>query len=68
MTIRTYSLCPDCDACPAVTVLQDGGVTIGEAPNLLTLNAGEWSELVRLIRDGVLSPTNESRPSSAPTQ
>lgn len=68
MTTRAFSLCPDCDACPEVTMLQDGRVTIGESPNLVTLNAAEWTELVRLIREGVLNPADESAPSPAPTR
>ncbi len=52
---RTYSLCPSCSACPAVEVYEDGHVTIGEAPNLVTLSRTEWNELVRGIKAGELS-------------
>lgn len=52
---RVYSLCPACDACPAVEIYDDGRVTIGEAPNLVTLGREEWNQLVRGIRSGHLS-------------
>jgi hypothetical protein len=55
---KAYTLCPDCDACPEVTILDDGRVTIGEAPNLVKLGRSEWNELVRLIRSGVLDEVN----------
>ncbi len=51
---RVYSLCPNCSACPSVEVFDDGKVTIGEAPNLVTLQRPEWNELVKAIRSGVL--------------
>ena len=51
---RTYSLCPVCGACPAVEIYDDGRVTIGEAPNLVTLGREEWNQLVRGIRSGDL--------------
>ena len=53
-----YTLCPDCDACPEVTILEDGRVTIGEAPNLVMLDRLEWNELVRLIRSGAVGEVN----------
>jgi hypothetical protein len=53
MKTIVHSLCPCCSECPAVTVYEDG-VTIGEAPNLVTLRAAEWNELVRLVRSGAL--------------
>ena len=34
MNQKSYSLCPECTACPEVTFLEDGGVSIGDAPNL----------------------------------
>jgi hypothetical protein len=52
MRKNVHSLCPDCDACPEVAIHDDGRVTIGEAPNLVTLNRKEWNQLVRLIRTG----------------
>jgi hypothetical protein len=51
---QVYSLCPACDACPAVEIYHDGRVTIGEAPNLVTLGREEWNQLVRGIRTGML--------------
>ena len=48
------SLCPACDACPAVQVLGDE-VRIGEAGNLVVLKREEWNLLVELIRSGQLS-------------
>jgi hypothetical protein len=54
MKKKAYSLCPDCTACPEVATYDDGRVTIGEAPNLVTLNRAEWNELVRLVRSGSL--------------
>ncbi|MGH2668493.1 MAG: hypothetical protein ACRDH5_05115 [bacterium] len=51
-----YSLCPACSACPAVAIYEDGTVTIGEAPNIVTLRAAEWNELVRAIESGALEP------------
>jgi len=54
MKRETHSLCPDCTACPEVSFLGDGTVTIGEAPNLVTLRRDEWNVLVRLIRSGTV--------------
>lgn len=53
MTRKSYSLCPECTACPEVTFLDEGRVSIGETPNLVTLEREEWNVLVRLIRSGV---------------
>ncbi len=51
---QTYSLCPDCDACPEVKFYEDGRVTIGEASNVVTLRREEWNQLARGIRAGTL--------------
>jgi hypothetical protein len=51
---RVYSLCPTCSACPTVEICDDGKVTIGEAPQVVTLQRHEWNELVRAIRTGAL--------------
>jgi hypothetical protein len=51
---RVYSLCPNCSQCPTVDVYDDGKVTIGEAPNLVTLQRHEWNELVKAIQTGAL--------------
>ncbi len=32
-----HSLCPNCSACPAVEIDDDGKVRIAEAPNIVTL-------------------------------
>jgi hypothetical protein len=52
---QVVSLCPDCTACPAVEVYEDGRVRIGEAPNIVTLSSSEWNELVRAINAGRLT-------------
>lgn len=54
MPKQTYSLCPACEACPAVEIYGDGLVAIGEAPNVVTLRREEWNELVRGIKTGML--------------
>lgn len=54
MPTQVYSLCPNCSACPAVEVYDDGKVTIGEGPNLVTLGRQEWNELVKAIQTGAL--------------
>lgn len=51
----TRSLCPECDACPEV-VIDQAGVTIGEADHTVRLNRAEWNQLVALIRSGELPP------------
>jgi hypothetical protein len=51
---RVYSLCPNCSACPTVGVYDYGKVTIGEAPNLVTLQRPKWNELVKAIQSGAL--------------
>jgi hypothetical protein len=51
---QTYSLCPACNACPAVEIYDDGRVTIGEAPNLVTLRREEWNQLVQAVKSGTL--------------
>jgi hypothetical protein len=50
----TFSLCPECDACPEVAV-DAGSVRIGEADNIVRLSHAEWNQLVALIRSGKLS-------------
>lgn len=52
---RTYSLCPSCSACPAVEIYADGTITIGEAPNIVTLARAEWNQLVKAIKVGALN-------------
>ncbi len=59
MQTITMSLCPVCGACPEV-VIDAGGVTIGEADNMVRLSHAEWNQLVELIRDGKL-PASEVR-------
>ncbi len=51
---KTVSLCPACDACPAVEI-DEREVRIGEAGNLVKLAPAEWNVLVRAIRDGELT-------------
>ncbi len=45
---------PELSACPTVEVSDDGKVTIGEAPNLVTLQRPDWNELVKAIHSRVL--------------
>ena len=52
MRNEVYSLCPECSECPQVVVHEDGKVSIGEDTDLITLEPGQWNELVRLIRSG----------------
>jgi hypothetical protein len=47
------SLCPACDACPEVEIVETA-VTIGEAGNQVTLKVEEWNVLVDLITSGRL--------------
>lgn len=49
----TFSLCPECDACPEV-VIDAEGVRIGEADNMVQLSNAEWNQLVTLVRSGKL--------------
>ncbi len=49
----TYSLCPNCEACPTVEVLEDQ-VRIGEDENLVELRIEEWNRLVEAIKAGEL--------------
>ena len=55
----TFSLCPECDACPEV-VIEAEGVRIGEADNIVRLSHAEWNQLVMLVRSGKL-PAVEQR-------
>ncbi len=48
------SLCPQCSECPTVEVYEDRQVRIGEAPQIATLDRGQWNELVRAIKSGAL--------------
>lgn len=49
-----FSLCPACDACPAVEIAE-GEVRIGEAGNLAVLSRDQWNVLVGLVRSGDLT-------------
>jgi hypothetical protein len=51
---KIVSLCPACDACPAVEVY-DETVQIGEAGNQVTLARAEWNALVEAILQGTLT-------------
>jgi len=46
-----FSLCPECDHCPEVTIDADA-VRIGEAENMVQLSHAEWNQLVTLIQSG----------------
>ena len=58
--IAVYSLCPTCDACPAVEVYEDE-VRIGEEGNQVRLKREEWSRLVQLIKEGELKASASER-------
>ncbi|MGH7423814.1 MAG: hypothetical protein ACREJ1_09085 [Candidatus Methylomirabilales bacterium] len=51
---QIVSLCPACDACPAVAVY-DETVRIGEPGNQVTLARAEWNALVEAILEGTLT-------------
>jgi len=53
MVKQSVSLCPACDACPAVEI-EEHEVRIGEAGNLVKLTSAEWNVLVRAIKAGEL--------------
>ena len=55
----TFSLCPECDACPEI-VIETEGIRIGEADNIVRLSHAEWNQLVALVRSGKL-PAPEPR-------
>ena len=52
--MKSVTLCPGCDCCPAVEI-DDNEVRIGEAENLVKLNPAEWNELVRAVKRGELT-------------
>ena len=49
----TFSLCSACEHCPEV-VIDDQGVRIGEAGNIVCLSHAEWNQLVAAVRSGKL--------------
>lgn len=51
---QIVSLCPACDACPAVEVYEET-VRIGEQHNQVTLAKAEWNALVEAIVQGTLT-------------
>lgn len=51
---QIVSLCPACDACPAVEVYQDM-VRIGELNKQVALPKAEWNRLVEAILEGTLT-------------
>jgi len=51
---QIVSLCPACDACPAVEVY-DETVQIGEPGNQVSLARAEWNALVEAIMRGTLT-------------
>ncbi len=53
MEPKTFTLCPECDHCPEVSVEADA-VRIGEADNMVRLSHSEWNQLVILIQSGKL--------------
>ena len=57
---KVVSLCPACDACPSVEIYENGTVRIGESPNVVTLSAAEWNELVRAVKRGDLAEVSNS--------
>jgi len=48
------TLCPECSACPAVEITEQGA-TIGEDENTVRLTHAEWNDLVARIRRGELT-------------
>ena len=56
---QKLSLCPACDACPEVEILQEEGrpvaVRIGEGGERVTVPVEAWNTLVHYIREGVLT-------------
>jgi len=52
--VKSISLCPACDACPAVEI-EEHEVRIGEAGNLVKLTPAEWNVLVQAIKAGELT-------------
>ncbi len=46
-----YKLCGKGSCCPSVKIEADG-VLIGEDKNVCRLSAGEWNELVELVKSG----------------
>lgn len=52
----SFSLCPECTACPEVVIDSDG-VRIGEPGNLVRLSHTEWNRLVTLVLSGKLAAT-----------
>lgn len=48
------SLCPACDACPAVEIYEDT-IQIGEPGNRVRLPKAEWNRLVEAILQGTLT-------------
>ena len=57
---QVVSLCPDCENCPSVEILESGNVRIGEDANVALLTAAEWNELVRAVRSGLLTEVPRS--------
>ena len=51
---KIVTLCPACDACPAVEVYGET-VRIGEPNNQVTLAKDEWNMLVEAILQGELT-------------
>lgn len=56
MNTLVFSLCPECSECPEVVFHGDGTVSIGEDPEVVTLEPRQWNELVRLIRSEAVGP------------
>lgn len=48
---REYSLCKSCHSCPRIKI-EGSAVAIGEKGNQVKLRAGEWNELVKLVKSG----------------
>jgi len=58
---KILSLCPACNACPAVEI-DDREVRIGEGDNLVRLPPAEWNTLVRAITSGEAGEINAKGP------
>ena len=46
-----YALCGEGSCCPQLNI-KGKKVTIGEEGNVVSLNAGQWNDLVKLIKSG----------------
>lgn len=48
-----FTLCEECEHCPAVEIT-DESIRIGENENIVRLSRREWNQLVRLVKGGAI--------------